>query len=172
MAQRVMQNKNDNQALVPMVDEVEGRCGARPQRVLADCRFFSNQNLRETEGRGIEAYLPDPNLARELSTGQPAGGVGRMAVSDPSLQRLRQRLRTAEGRAWYKKRKALVDPVFGILKEQRGMRQFQRRGLAAVASERLIGYTASPVWERETNEVAAGSAPKTHFVKLSCDTDS
>ena len=43
-----------------------------------------------------------------------------MAVSDPSLQRMRQRLRTTEGRAWYKKRKALVEPVIGILKEQRG----------------------------------------------------
>jgi len=142
VAQRVTQNKSDNHALVPMVDEVERRCGARPQRVLADCGFFSNQNLREMEARGIEAYLPDPNLARELSTGQMAGGVGRMAVSDPSLQRLRRRLRTSQGRAWYKKRKALVEPVFGILKEQRGMRQFQRRGLSAVAVEWALAAMA------------------------------
>lgn len=94
------------------------------------------------EARGIEAYLPDPNLARELNTGEVAGGVGRMAVSDPSLQRLRQRLRTIEGRAWYKKRKALVEPVFGILKEQRGMRQFQRRGLSAVALEWTLAAIA------------------------------
>src|SRR5271155_1545717 len=142
VAQRVTQNKSDNRALVPMVDEVERRCGARPQRVLADCGFFSNENLREMEKRDIETYLPDPNLARELSTGEVAGGVGRMAVSDPSLQRLRQRLRTTEGRAWYKKRKTLVEPVFGILKEQRGMRQFQRRGLSAVAVEWALAAMA------------------------------
>jgi len=142
VGQRVTQNKNDNQALVPMVDEVERCCGARPQRVLADCGFFSNENLREMEERGIEIYLPDPNLARELSTGQAAGGVGRMAVSNPSLQRVRQRLRTTEGRAWYKKRKALVEPVIGILKEQRGMRQFQRRRLSAVAVEWALAATA------------------------------
>ena len=142
VAQRVTQNKNDNRALVPMVDEVERRCGARPQRVMADCGFFSNENLRAMEARDIETYLPDPNLARELSTGDVAGGVGRMAVSDPSLQRLRQRLRTTEGRAWYKKRKALVEPVFGILKEQRGMRQFQRRGLSAVGTEWALAATA------------------------------
>ena len=129
VAQRVTQNKNDNQALVPMVKEVERQCGARPQRVLADCGFFSNQNLREMEDRGIEAYLPDPNLARELNTGKIARGVGRMTVSDPHLKRSRQRLRSARGRAWYKKRKGMVEPVIGILKEQRGMRQFQRRGL-------------------------------------------
>ena len=102
VAQRVTQNKSDNQALVPMVEEVERQCGARPQRVLADCGFFSNQNLREMEERGIEAYVPDPNLARELNTGKRARGVGRMTVSDPHLLRSRQRLRSAPGRAWYK----------------------------------------------------------------------
>jgi Transposase DDE domain len=58
-----------------------------------------------------------------------------MAVSDPHLRRSRQKLRSALGRAWHKKRKGLVEPVIGILKEQRGMRQFQRRGLSKVAVE-------------------------------------
>src|SRR5499425_3415520 len=105
VAQRVTQSKNDNHALVPLVDEVERQCRERPQRVLADCGFFSNQNLREMADRGIEAYVPDPNLARELNTGKVARGVGRMKVSDPHLLCSRQRLRTARGRAWYKKRK-------------------------------------------------------------------
>jgi transposase len=142
VAQRVTQNKSDNQALVPMVEEVERQCGERPQRVLADCGFFSNQNLREMEERGIEAYVPDPNLARELNTGKMARGVGRMKVSDPHLLRSRQRLRGAPGRAWYKKRKGLVEPVIGILKEQRGMRQFQRRGRAATAVEWVLASVA------------------------------
>ena len=81
VAQRVTQNKSDNQALVPLVEEVERQCGERPRRVLADCGFFSNQNLREMEERGIEAYVPDPNLARELNTGKRARGVGRMKVA-------------------------------------------------------------------------------------------
>jgi hypothetical protein len=142
VAQRVTQNKSDNEALVPMVDEVERRCGARPQRVLADCGFFSNQNLREMEERGIEAYLPDPNMARELSTGEMARGVGRMTVSNRHLRRSRRRLRSVQGRAWYKKRKGLVEPVIGILKEQRGMRQFQRRGLSKVALEWTLAAIA------------------------------
>lgn len=142
VAQGVTQNKSDNQALVPMVEEVERQCQERPQRVLADCGFFSNQNLREMEERGIEAYVPDPNLARELNAGKRARGVGRMAVSDPHLRRSRQRLRSARGRAWYKKRKGLVEPAIGILKEQRGMRQFQRRGLSKVAVEWSLAVIA------------------------------
>jgi len=142
VAQRVTQNKNDNHALVPMVEEVERQCGERPQRVLADCGFFSNQNLREMETRGIEAYVPDPNMARELNTGKMARGVGRMKVSDPHLLRSRQRLRSARGRAWYKKRKGMVEPVIGTLKEQRGMRQFQRRGQMATAAEWTLAAIA------------------------------
>jgi transposase len=142
VAQRVTQNKNDNGALVPMVEEVERQCRERPQRVLADSGFFSNQNLREMEERGIEAYVPDSNLARELNTGKKARGVGRMTVSDPHLKRSRKRLRTARGRAWYKKRKGMVEPVIGTLKEHRGMRQFQRRGRPATAVEWVLASVA------------------------------
>jgi Transposase DDE domain len=58
VAQRATQNKSDNEALVPMVEEVERQCWERLQRVLADCGFFSNRNLREMEERGIEASCP------------------------------------------------------------------------------------------------------------------
>jgi transposase len=142
VAQRVTQNKTDNDSLVPIVEQVERECRERPERVLADCGFFSNRNLREMEERGIEAYVPDPNMARELNKGVTAKGVGRMTVSDPHLKRGRRRLRTARGRAWYKKRKALVEPVFGTLKQQRGMRQFERRGRAAVAVEWTLAAIA------------------------------
>lgn len=142
VAQRVTQNKNDNHALVPMIDEVERQCGERPQRVLADCGFFSNQNLREMEERSIEAYVPDPNLARELNTGEIAQGVGRMTVSDAQLLRSRERLRSAAGRAWYRKRKGMVEPVIGTLKQQRGMRQFERRGQPATAAEWALASMA------------------------------
>ena len=46
------------------------------------------------------------------------------------------------GRAVYRRRKALIEPVFGVLKEQRGMRRFRRRGLAKVAVEMLLAATA------------------------------
>jgi transposase len=142
VAHRVTQNKNDNHTLIPLVDEVQLRCGEPPQRLLADSGFFCLENLRAMEARAIEAYVPDSNLARELNTGQAAEGLGRMAVRDPSLRRMRRRLRSAKGRAWYKKRRAIVEPVIGILKEQRGMRQFQRRGLPAVAVEWTLAVIA------------------------------
>jgi Transposase DDE domain len=142
VAQRVTQNRNDNESLLPMVEQVEHQCGQRPERVLADSGFFSNRNLQQMHERGIEAYVPDSNLARELNSGEKARGVGRMMVSDPYLKRMRRRLRSARGRAWYNKRKALVEPVLGTLKQQRGMRQFERRGLLAVAAEWALAAMA------------------------------
>ena len=50
---------------------------------------------------------------------------------------MRQKLRSPTGRAVYRRRKALIEPVFGVLKEQRGMRTLPARGLAKVAVEML-----------------------------------
>ena len=94
------------------------------------------------EDRNIEVYLPDPNLAGELNAGKIARGIGRMKISDAHLKRSRRRLRSTQGRAWYKKRKGMVEPVIGTLKEQRGMRQFQRRGRPATAVEWALASIA------------------------------
>jgi hypothetical protein len=142
VAQRVTQNRSDNASLVPMMDEVKRQGGQRTRRVLADCGFFSGANVREMEQRGIETYVPDPNMAHELRTGERASRIGRVKLNDPQLLRARRRMRSAAGRGWYKKRKALVEPVFGTLKQQRGMRQFERRGLAAVAVEWTLAAIA------------------------------
>ena len=60
----------------------------------------------------------------------------------PVHRRMRQKLRDPVGRAIYQRRKAIVEPVIGVLKEQRGMRQFRRRGLAKVAVEWALVTTA------------------------------
>lgn len=51
---------------------------------------------------------------------------------------MRSKLRTPEGRQLYQRRKAMVEPVIGTLKEHRGMRQFLRRGLPAVTIEWMM----------------------------------
>jgi hypothetical protein len=50
-------------------------------------------------------------------------------------EQVRHKLRTPEGRAIYKMRKAVVEPVFGQIKEQRGFRRFLLRGRARVTAE-------------------------------------
>ncbi len=136
VAARVTQAANDHASLVPLVEEVEQRCQKPLQKVLADAGFYSNQNVETMEERGVELYVPDSVLAREMKQGQRVRGA--MRISHAGLQRMRQRLRSPAGRKLYERRKGLIEPVFGTLKEHRGMRRFYRRGLAGVNAEFLL----------------------------------
>src|SRR6202007_370721 len=136
VAARVTQAANDHASLVPLVDEMERRCGQRPQKVLADAGFYSNQNVEAMEQRGVELYVPASVLAREMKQGRVVRGA--MRISHGGLNRMQQRLRSPAGRKLYERRKGLVEPVFGTLKEHRGMRRFYRRGLACVNAEFLL----------------------------------
>lgn len=131
VGQRVTQNAVDNESLIPMVEETERQSGQKVEQVLADSGFFSLENVAELEGRGHDVYVPDSNLACELNTGRRCPRI-RLG---PQQRRLRQKLRAPAGRAVYQRRKALVEPVLGTLKEQRGMRRFRLRGLEKVNLE-------------------------------------
>ena len=151
--QRVTQQATDNASLLPLVEAVEGRCGESPQKVSADCGFFSLENLAGLEARGIEGYIPDSNVARELKGRGQRGGAGRLHHAEQ--RRMRQRLRSPAGRAVYQRRKAIIEPVFGVLKEQRSMRRFRLRGLAKVAVEMALAATAynlTRLWNRKRAE--------------------
>ncbi|MGC2419147.1 MAG: transposase [Candidatus Acidiferrales bacterium] len=138
VAQQVSQAATDNALLVPMLEAVERECGERPGAASADSGFFSKENLRALEERGIEGYVPDSYLARWLNR----GGRLRQRSIDPAHRRMRRKLRDPAGRSMYLRRKAIVEPVFGVLKEQRRMRRFARRGLSAVAVELALAATA------------------------------
>jgi transposase len=140
VAQQVSQASNDNGLLVPMVEAVERECGQWPEQVLADSGFFSQENVEELERRKIDAYVPDSHLGRELNRGVRVRGHA--AARHPAQQRMRRKLRFPAGRAVYRRRKAIVEPVLGVLKEQRGMRRFRLRGLAKVAVEFTLAATA------------------------------
>ena len=55
---------------------------------------------------------------------------------------MRQKLRSSSGRQAYAQRKTLVEPGFGVLKEQRGMRQFRTRGKEKVVNEFTLANIA------------------------------
>jgi hypothetical protein len=110
VAQRVTQAATDNASSPAMVQQVEQQCGAPPLRVIADSGYFWLQKF----------------------TGQRARGPGGKPVRTPHLRR---KLRSPVGRQIYARRKTLVEPVFGVLKQQREMRQFRTRGMSKVGVE-------------------------------------
>jgi hypothetical protein len=138
VAQRVTRQTHDHAALLPMVDRVEQQCRERPQRTSADSGFFSLDNLKALEQRKIDAYVPDSNWARWLNR----GGRLRQRATDPVHRRMRRKLPDPVGRAIYSRRQAIVEPVNGVLKGQRGMRRFRQRGLQRVGGEWALASTA------------------------------
>lgn len=143
VAQRVHQGTNDNASLETMTEACAQQCGERPRAVLADAGYYAMEQIRCVEAKGIEVYVPDRLLATELGGGERAAEMNaRQQQRTPGLKELRERMREPSARVCYERRKALVEPVFGVLKQQRGMRQFRRRGLPAVRVEWALATTA------------------------------
>jgi transposase len=139
VGQRATQAVSDSASLLPLVEQVERTCGARPAQVSADSGFFSVANLIALEQRGIEGYVPDAHLTGEL---RQRRGPLRRAGDSPEHCRMRARLRSPAGQARYRRRQALVEPVIGILTEHRGLRRFRLRGLRQVGVEVALACTA------------------------------
>ncbi len=148
VAQRTTQAVSDSASLLPLVDRVREACGEWPAQVSADSAFFSVENAGGLETRGIEGFVPDAHLSGEL---QHHRGPLKMAGDSPEHCRMRARLRSAAGQARYRQRQALVEPVIGVLKEQRGMRRVRLRGLSKVGGEIALACTAfnlTRLWRR------------------------
>ncbi len=91
--------------------------------------------------QALETLGFDPYMA----TGRQPHHASEAEVSDPpatAKERMAAKVRTPEGRALYARRKVIVEPVFGQIKEARGFRRFLLRGLKKIRGEwRLVCLT-------------------------------
>jgi transposase len=135
----VTQAATDVDQFLPMVAQVEGNTGQRPDAVLADAGYFSEANITAPAVQGLALYVPPDRQ----SHGQPSPAAApTRAAKSPVAAAMRQTLATRVGRALYALRKALVEPVFGQIKEVRRFRRFALRGVVKVRGEwRLICLT-------------------------------
>jgi hypothetical protein len=129
----------DNGNLLPLLDQVHENCGASPQTSTADAGYWSPEVESEGERRGIGLYIA-PDRQRHGSDSDPPETSP--AGEPTAQQRMREKLRTPEGRAIYARRKAVVEPVFGQIKEARRFRRFLVRGLEGVSHQWALLCTA------------------------------
>ena len=123
---------------------------------VMDSGFYSAANTRELESRGIDPYVATERLKHHEEI--PQAPRGRIPAGLSAKQRMARKLRTKKGRATYAKRKGMIEPVFGQVKQVLGFRQFALRGLAAMRSEwRLMGavHNLLKLW-RHTQATVAG----------------
>lgn len=133
VGQAVTEQANDKKQLLPMVAAVGKQAGQKPAAVLADSGYTSEANLQGLEAVQVDAYLA---VARD-NHHPPAAPCprGPLPKGATRTDHMRRKLQTKAGRAIYAARKAIVEPVFGQIKQARGFRQFLLRGLKKVQGE-------------------------------------
>ena len=127
---RVTCNPNDKQELQPTVDSVDGDV-REISHVLADTGYMSERQIEAVEAdKGPTAYVATKggrhgrtvaDLERRPDPPPPPAGA-------PTVEVMKHRMQTREGRQRYRLRKQTVEPVFGIIKHVMGFRQFHLRG--------------------------------------------
>jgi transposase len=122
----------------PMVNAVRRELraagvAALPEVVVADAGYWHRVQMQALAGDGIGVLIP-PDANKRKGT-RPGWDGGLYAF-------MRRVLATPAGAELYRKRTAMIEPVFGDTKFNRKIDRFQRRGRAACRSEwRLIMAT-------------------------------
>jgi transposase len=134
VATHVTQQTNDKQQVEPMVETIkENTGGGKPKKLSADTGYFSESNIEYLEGEEIDGYVAT-GRSKHGDPPEPSPR-GRIPTDLTKKERMARKLRTKKGRETYSKRKEIVEPVFGQIKEVRGFRRFSLRGLGNVMSE-------------------------------------
>jgi transposase len=137
VAAEVTTEGGDFEQLEPMVSSAERELEEagveeRPEVVLADAGYWSNDHIDSLRERGMTPIVaPDTtrNRPRKTRRGEPYDFMRRVLATD-------------RGGGLYSKRLPMIEPVFAQIKANRRIGRFKRRGRAAVRSEwRLIAAT-------------------------------
>jgi transposase len=160
---------NDKQQAVPMARAALDNLGAagidRPRAAdgtpaatpnTADTGYFSEGAIEGLEGLGMDPYLA---VGRQKHHEEPVPSETATPSAEAGVKgKMREKLRTATGKVLDAARKRIVEPVFGMIKSARGIREFLLRGLEGVSAEwQLICLTHNllKIWRRSRG--AAGN---------------
>jgi len=141
IAADVTQEENDVNQLLPMLDNAQAmldKVGVKTpmDTVTADAGYFSEMNIAGVPAEGFELFIATKKdwkqRKEQASAESPRGRIpGGLNVK----QIMERKLLTKTGKAIYAKRKIIIEPVFGQIKDARGIRTFLMRGIAAVRAE-------------------------------------
>jgi len=140
--------------LEPMVTATETELAAAgvaksPGVVLADAGYWHQAQMERIVSRGTVVLIP-PDAGKRKGA-RPGWDGGLYAF-------MRRVLATDHGGELYRKRKAMIEPVFGHTKFNRRIERFQRRGRSAARSEwRLITATHN-LLKLHSHQIAAAAA--------------
>jgi hypothetical protein len=142
LAADITDQTNDKRQVVPMIDQTRANLEAAGVKAaigaaVIDSGYYSEANTHALECLGIDPYVATERLKHHEEI--PQAPCGRIPAGLSAKQRMTRKLRTKKGRAVYAKRKGIIEPIFGQVKQVLGFRQFSLRGLASMRGEwRLV----------------------------------
>lgn len=167
LAAQITQKANDVAELHPMIAATERSlyevdCSAPVGAVLADAGYYSEANLADADPDGPELLVATTKSWKQKKAARDAPRPrGRIPTAMPARERMERKLLTIRGQGLYRLRGQSVEPVFGQIKDPRGIRRFMRRGLSACQSEwSLIAATHNLLkLFRQAGTTSASSRP-------------
>jgi transposase len=138
LAADVMTASPDFGHLEPMLSAAQSELAAAgvsatPEVLVADAGYWHLEQINEITGQGIAVLVP-PDSSRRKNT--------RPGWTGGAYDFMRSVLATDRGNELYRKRKQLIEPIFGHTKHNRQFTRFARRGRSAARTEwRLIATT-------------------------------
>jgi transposase len=142
VAAEITQESNDKRQLAPMLQQVERNTGSKPTVASADTGYFSAEQVTDRRVEGIDLYVAIGKQKHGEAAETAMTSEETPAPEDSERAKMQHKLRTEQGKAIYKMRKAIVEPVFGQIKEWRGFRRFSLRSMEKAGAEwKLICLT-------------------------------
>ena len=136
LGSRVSVCASDRNELVADVEAIPAALGAA-DRVLADSGYATGSEVSQLAGRGVEVLVAtgaEGQRRRHDFRPEPPEQLTKEPQAD-WIKSMQEKMARPEHRAHYRLRKQTVEPVFGIVKQAMGFRQFLLRGLAKVEGE-------------------------------------
>ena len=133
----ISQAPNDKQEIVTTLaslNELPKNLG-KLDTILADAGYYSDSNVASCEHSGIEPFIPPNRDKHNQPLTERFLDPAVLPEDAEPIEKMRNKLKTLEGRKMYSRRKSTVEPVFGIIKHVLGFRQFLLRSLDAVSGE-------------------------------------
>jgi transposase len=129
LATRVSGVSPDQGQLAATLDEAKATVAQlgieeRIELALADAGYWLGEQIRQLQDDGVRLLVPPP--VRSAHTPE---------AIQPEAQQMRAVLDTEEGKQIYKRRAAIVEPVFAQIRHNRGITRLLRRGHRAVQAE-------------------------------------
>jgi transposase len=145
VAAEVTDERNDLAQLHPMIAATNATLAAagitaRPEKLLADAGYASEANLTSLGADDPDAYIATRNMRANPTP--RTGTRGPLRADATAIDKMDRKVSRKAGRALYKHRQQIIEPIFGQIKDARGIRRFTRRGRTAVDAEwKLIAAT-------------------------------